>query len=300
MRPCRLPILMLLATLLGANARVRAEEPPPLTVTALNYPLSYFAERVGGHQAQVKLPVPAGQDPAQWRPDPAAVRDMQKSDLILLNGAGAEPWLTQVSLPRLKLVDTSAGFRSRYIQMEGLVTHSHGPGGTHTHSATANLTWLDLQQAALQADAVAKAMSLTRPAASAAFAGRLAALQADLNELDAALASLSKTRPQQPLLGSHPVYQYLARRYELNLRSVHWEPGQPPGEAEWKALEQLLRAHPARWMLWEAQPEPETAMRLEKLGVRSIAFDTCDNRRAEGDFVTVMRGNLQRLKAAFP
>lgn len=300
MQTRRLPILMLLYMLLDAIVGVRAEEPPPLAITALNYPLSYFAERVGREQARISFPVPAGQDPAQWRPDPAAVRDMQKSDLILLNGAGAEPWLAQVSLPRLKLVDTSAVFRNRYIQLEGTITHSHGPGGTHTHSATANVTWLDLQQAALQADAVAKAMSLRRPAASAAFAGRLAALQADLKELDASLVALGKTHPKQPLLGSHPVYQYLARRYELNLRSVHWEPGELPGDAEWKALERLLRRHPARWMLWEAQPAPETAMRLEKLGIRSLVFDTCDNRRAEGDFVTVMRGNLQRLKLAFP
>ena len=85
----------------------------PIKVVASNYPLAYFAERIGGSRAQVTLPMPAGEDPAFWKPDAKAVAQMQKADLIAFNGAEYEKWLAHVSLPKLKQVDTSAGFKDR-------------------------------------------------------------------------------------------------------------------------------------------------------------------------------------------
>ena len=46
----------------------------PLTVYAVNYPLAYFAERIGGDDVVVHFPVPAGDDPAFWSPDARTVR----------------------------------------------------------------------------------------------------------------------------------------------------------------------------------------------------------------------------------
>ena len=47
----------------------------------------------------------------------------------------------------------------------------------------------------------------------------------DWHGLDTALAKVLSEHADSPLLGSHPVYQYLAARYVLNARAVHWEPG---------------------------------------------------------------------------
>ena len=99
-----------------------------------------------------------------------------------------------------------------------------------------------------------------------------------------------------PLLGSHPVYQYLARRYGLNLQSVHFEPDENPDEETWADLERLHDAHPAATMLWEAEPLPEIAERLRALGIESIVFDPAGNRPASGDFLEVMTANAANLE----
>ena len=57
----------------------------PLVVAAVNYPLAYFAERIAGTVADVRLPVPAKVDPAYWSPTPDDVLAMQAADLIVLN-----------------------------------------------------------------------------------------------------------------------------------------------------------------------------------------------------------------------
>ena len=100
-------------------------------------------------------------------------------------------------------------------------------------------------------------------------------------------------------MASHPVYQYLARRYGLQVASVHFEPDADPGARSWRDLDALRRRHPARWMLWEAPPLAETADRLRGLGVESIVFRPCGNRPQEGDYLEAMSRNLQDLARVF-
>jgi zinc transport system substrate-binding protein len=211
----------------------------------------------------VVFPLPPGVDPAFWQPDAAAIGAFQRADIILLNGAGYAKWISRVSLPRRKLVDTSAGFRDRYITTESGVTHSHGREGEHSHAGTAFTTWLDFRQAVEQAKAVRDALSRQMPAQSETFAANFLGLERDLLELDERLAAIVARDPGKPLFASHPVYQYLARRYGLNLKSLLWEPDVVAPPDEWQTLAKLRQAHPADWMLWESDPVPENVQRLE-------------------------------------
>ena len=113
----------------------------PITVFVVNYPLKYFAERIGGEYVKVLFPAPGGIDPAFWIPDIQTISAYQQADLILLNGAAYSKWVDKVSLPQSKLVNTSRKFKDQYITIEGAVTHSHGSGGEHAHEGVAFTTW---------------------------------------------------------------------------------------------------------------------------------------------------------------
>jgi zinc transport system substrate-binding protein len=294
-----------LAAVLACGPGERAEEARqvdseaggPLTVYVVNYPLRYFAERIGGELVRVVFPAPADVDPAHWSPDAETVAAYQGADLILLNGAGYARWLERASLPRARLVDTSAAFRDRLIAQDAAASHIHGPEGAHTHAELAFTAWLDPKLAILQARAVADAFTAARPEHEAAFGAGIAALEGAMGELDTRLAEAARTIGETPLLFSHPVYQYFARRYGLNARSLHWEPDEPPDERAWRALEELLAEHPASWMIWEATPAEATVRRLEALGVRSIVYSPCANAPEQGDFLGVMRSNAAAFEA---
>ena len=272
-----------------------SEEAGRLSVYVVNYPLQYFAERIGGESVKVVFPAPADEDPAYWSPDPDVIAAYQGADLILLNGAGYAAWVQRASLPDARLVDTSAGFRDQLIPLEEGVTHSHGPQGAHTHTGNAFTTWLDPSLAILQARAVRDAFAKTRPDRDAAFQQGFEALEADLRDLDQRLTSAAAAIGDTPLLFSHPVYQYLIRRYGLNAHSVHWEPDQAPTDAMWRELEELTAAHPARWMVWEGEPADETVKRLETMGLGSLVYTPSANTPGEGDFLSVMRENAAGL-----
>jgi zinc transport system substrate-binding protein len=284
-----LSILLLAAPAL-ADSRLR--------IFTVNYPLAYFAERIGGNLVEVVFPAPADVDPAFWVPDETTIGNYQKADLILLNGADYAKWTKKVSLPLLRTVDTSRSFRDEFIAVNSQVTHSHGPEGAHSHSGTAFTTWLDLSLATRQAEAIFKTFSQRLPEHQAALEGNYLALEEDLSLLDNKLLQLSKSNPSLALLGSHPVYQYLARGYGLNMRMLMWEPDEIPTESQWQDLQTITDGHDADWMLWEALPVVESIDRLEKMGIQSLVYSPCFNRPEQGDFLSVMQQNVANLAAA--
>lgn len=271
----------------------------PLVVYVVNYPLLYFAERIGGAAVQAEFPAPPLDDPAYWQPGPAWIAGYQAADLIVRNGAKYAKWIDLATLPESKVVDTSTRFADGFITVEGAATHSHGPEGEHTHGETAFTTWLDPLLAIEQARAIRDAFVAARREREADFDTNFAALQSDLEALDARLVSLTRNAGDAPLLASHPVYQYFARRYGLNLESVHFEPDEMPDEAAWRALEQLVASHPARWMIWEGQPSDDIVDRLMSMGIGSVVYAPLGNRPAEGDFLAVMLQNVVNLQAIF-
>ncbi len=266
----------------------------PLTVYVVNYPLQYFAERIGGEHVQVVFPAPADVDPADWSPDTETVAAYQQADLILLNGAGYAGWVARASLPEAAKVDTSAGFADRLIPLEQAVTHAHGPAGAHEHGGFAFTTWLDPTLAVEQARAVAEAFERVRPQHTESFRQAFDELTTVLTDLDRRLAAVGEELGSEPLLFSHPVYQYLIRRYDLNGRSLHWEPDEPLDAGE---LTRVLREHPARWMVWEAEPPSETVAALEAVGVSSVVFSPCGQAPTQGDLISEMERNVSLLEA---
>jgi zinc transport system substrate-binding protein len=289
-------IISIAFALLSIQKSPAAEQ---LTVYVVNYPLKYFAERIGGEHVDVVFPVPPGVDPAFWTPDIPTINAYQQAGLILLNGATYAKWVGKVSLPGSRIVDTSKKFRDQYIVGKGAVSHSHGPGGEHSHAGTAFTTWLDFSQATKQAQAIAKALGRIQPTLVNTFNKNLAALVKDLNALDEDMQAVVSRAPDKPLVASHPVYQYLARRYGLNLKSVMWEPDELPVEQQWQDLANLLAKHPARWMIWEGSPLKASVEKLKTMHLDSLVFDPCGNISDQGDFLSVMRHNVENLKPVF-
>ncbi len=262
----------------------------------VNYPLAHFAERIGGDLVEVRFPAPPDVDPAYWSPDADTIAAYQRADLILLNGANYAGWVERATLPDLKLVDTSAPFADRLIPLAGATTHSHGPEGAHEHTGWAFTTWLDPQLAIEQAQAVTRGLIHLRREREAEFNEHFVALESDLRALDQRMAAAANTIGETPVVFSHPVYQYLIRRYDLNAVEVHWEPDEAPDGATWDQLEQLLGTFPAQWMLWEGEPLDDTISGLHELGVASLPFDPCGNVPVAGDYMTVMAANARSLE----
>lgn len=284
--------LVFLVSGILASVSSAAEKP---VVYASNYPLAYFAERIGGKAIEVHFPAQGKGDPSFWKPSDDEVAAMQGADLIFLNGATYETWRKRATLPRSKVIDTSKAFSSDFIATEGVV-HTHGPGKSHSHGGTASTTWMDLQQAIWQAEEVRDALMKIDPERASGYEERFDVLADEIDALHLEFQNVGKALTDTPLLASHPVYQYFSRRYGLDVKSLHWEPNQDPGSEGRDELRALLKDHKAKWMIWEGTPLASSVSMLEELGIRSIVISPCGNQPEEGDWLSVMRANLEQFQ----
>jgi zinc transport system substrate-binding protein len=291
--------LFLWIALIWVGGAYPAAADRPLNVYVVNYPLQYFAQRIGGDDVKTTLPVPENVDPVYWTPEIADIGAYQQADLILLNGAGYAKWVGKASLPRSKTVDTSRLFKDRYITVKETMTHSHGAEGEHAHEGLAFTTWLDLSLAAKQAEAIADALIRKRPHQKDRFMTNYQSLQKDLLALDSRIKAIVSLNHTAPIIFSHPVYEYFEKAYGLNGKSVHWEPDEEPTPSQIAELNKILETHQAKWIIWEGDPIKSAVDVLVAMGIQSAVIDPCGSAPDQGDFLSVMRQNVENLKPVF-
>ena len=308
----RLATLVILA--LGAMSTLVAcdgDAPPPadgpgtratpLVLTSF-YPTQYMAERIGGDDVDVRCPLPDDADPIYWKPSRDDVRAFQRADLVVLNGAQLEKWVSAVSLPATRTIDTARPFRAEFLEYEDAVQHSHGRGAEHAHTGIDGHTWLDPRNAKRQAAEVRRGLEGLLPGKADQLAERFQALAADLHALDEAFRALGLPAAGTHLYASHPAYNYVAKRYAWPVVNLDLDPETMPSDEQIDRVRTQLAERPGTFLLWESEPEQEIAERLSKeLGLTSVVFSPCEMRPGDGqDYLAVMRANLGRIRTAFP
>lgn len=284
--------LLFLLPLLAACSRAPKALPAAIdeVVLAANHPLEYVAGRIAGDAVPVENPLPTGQDPQHWNPSREDLVRCQRARLILLSGAGYEGWVTGVSLPTSRVVDTSRGFPEGSLLETGARTHSHGLDGEHSHAEAAGLVWLTPRLLTLQARQVHRAMARSWPDHADLFSQGLLELEGDLEALGAELdAALEGAR----VVASDPGLGYLGE----SVQGFDLDP-EGPSSGALERLKAALEERPARVLLWPAPPEGAVEAHLqEHLGLTSVVLNTASN-PVEGDYLTIMRANIQRLTEA--
>ena len=258
----------------------------PLIYTTF-YPLQYFTQRIAGEYAKVACPIPAGVHPSSWQPKDTAIATLQSADHIITNGAGLEPWLEKVSLAQSRLTDTTKKYHSDFLYMKGEENHSHGPEGEHVHKGIDPHTWLDPEFALRQCDVILESVLELVPENAEAIRENYATLRKDLEGLTLSLENLVNA----PLLASHPTYNYLAVRHGWSVTNLDLSTTRLPNTEELKYVQEL----PAKAILWEQLPSESVQQALSK---HHVFFDPCFHPPKTGDYLTVMRGNIERLKIA--
>ncbi len=267
-----------------------------LTVITVNYPLYYFADRIGGDLIDMEYVIPAHVDPAFWNPDEEALQKYQSADIILLNGANYAKWVGNVSLPSSRIVNTSSSFETNLIHLNNTSSHSHGPEGEHEHKGYAFTTWLDFKQALMQATAIKNILIKKMPNEKQLLEENFEKLKKDLESLDTKMLKEASKLNEIELIGSHPVYQYLSEAYNLKIKSVHFEPSEIPAKKQWQELEKLTDRSKKQLMFWEDTPMTELEKKLSDLNIEVVVFKPCGNKPADGDFLNVMNNNINNLK----
>lgn len=251
--------------------------------------------------ATVVLVVPADTLSRDWSPGMDAVRGMQQASLILISGAGYEPWRDRVSLPGSRLHDTAAGYYDRLIRIPDAVTHQHGPDAPHSHPGTVWATWLDPELCAAQLHQVGLHCGRLMPERRQAFAEAEARLSAEINTLNLTVDSLKATVGDESVVvfSDAPHYQYLIERLGWRLHYLHWTAHETLTEAERRELLDTFAAHPdgtRRIFLMDSRRSSAAEAFVRESGGVAVRIDLCETAEPESaPFTARLKSNLNRL-----
>ena len=280
-----------------------ADKKPVVVVTS--QPLFEVADLLAGDHIEVHKITSDHIASRNWKPQKEDVKRLQSADLILISGAGYEPWKDRVSLPGSRLKDTAVGYYSRFIRIPDAITHQHGPEGQHAHPGTVWATWLDPELAESQSTKVADLFVELQPAASHEITATLSKIKTQLANTQALAAEISAQTSAQriTIVGDSPDYHYLTSKLGWEFRYVHWDESRELtsiAKDELTALaDKLPKDQPRFFLLNSLQSESATTFATEA-GFAVIPIDLCEYplQDSSNSVFERIHGNFMRLKSA--
>lgn len=241
----------------GAVPRVGAEIG---TVLAVESFLADIAQNVAGDRLQIEALLASGVDPHSFQPSPADARRVASAQALIVNGAGFEAFLgdlVKAAGSEVLVIEASAGLEPRLSQAEG------GSGEVDPHF------WLDPVMVKTYVQNIRDGLSAADPAGAAEYGRNADAYRAQLDQLDAWIASQVARIPAERrlLVTNHESLGYFAERYGFTLVGtlLHGvSSGASPSAQDLAKLEDDIRRLGVSAVILEMGSDPKLAQQVAR------------------------------------
>ncbi|MBX2866535.1 zinc ABC transporter substrate-binding protein [Candidatus Kaiserbacteria bacterium] len=303
------------------------EHTDELSVVTSFYPLYFFASEIGGEYADIHNVVPAGAEPHEYEPTPRDIITMEKSDVLILNGGGFEPWehdvLENLSADEIVIVLAGEDFMTREFEEEEHhedEMHEHEEDHDehedhdhedeheeeeHHHEGLDPHVWLSPEKAMLMVEEIVKGFVLADPAHESIYRENASALIAKLQTLDADYRNALSVCTSRTIVTSHDAFWYLAEAYELEQLPISGlSPEAEPSAADLAEISTFAEEHGVTHVFFETLVSPRLAETLaQEIGAETLVLNPLGGLTAEEQdhgetYFTVMYANLDSLTEA--
>ncbi len=216
-----------------------------------------LTRQLGGALVQVTAaPIGPNQDPHSFEPGPSLGRAVAEARVIVMNGAGYDPWMTKLLL----------GPRGSRTVLNVAALLGRGPRD-NPH------LWFDPAAIPTVARAVADALIAADPANRDMITARHDTFIASLAPLDAAIAGLRTRFAGTPVAATEPVFGLMTAAIGLEMRHQRFQIAvmneTEPRASDVAAFEDDLRARRVRVLITNTQTSGGSAVRLVALARRA-------------------------------
>lgn len=258
-----------------------------LKIFASFYPIYEFVKSIGKNLVDVSMIVPFGIEPHDFEPTAKQIINLQKSDLIFINGAGFESWLNKVN--NLNIVDLSKNLTSELAIKKTSDPHF----------------WLDPVLVKLQAKTIYQSLVKLDPTHIDEYKKNYQEFINDLNKLDSEIASNLTNCKLHDFIAFHDAFSYFSKRYGLNQHSIEGLSPElviPPKKiADAIALSKQLDINV---IFTEDKADPRLAESISNeihgkvLVLSPIEIITLEEQKLNKDYFSKMLENMDNLKVA--
>jgi zinc transport system substrate-binding protein len=264
------------------------------------YPLYEFAQRVGQDKVDVHMLVPEGVVPHDWEPTIQDVQQMQKSDLIIINGFGFESWtenLEEINYQGI-LVDTSNEiFKDKNEIFKESSDHTElnkkKPKSGDPH------VWLNPVLAKIQVQNIANAFSISDPQNQKFYQDNAQSYMIELDGLDSKIRN-DLSNCNRDFISFHDAFSYFAYEYDLHQHTILSSNG-PHAEPTAKTLENVIntaRELNLKIIFTEDTVDPRISnVVANEINGKILVLSPLEI-SGDGNYISRMTENLENLKEA--
>lgn len=195
------------------------QENTSLKITASFYPLTYFAEHIGGDLVDITTLIPYNSDVHSWQPSISDIADAEDSDIIIYLGAGLDHWMEEdiletINLEEKEIVEASQGMLidTGEHDEENEDEHNHEGGDPHL--------WISPYHAKQIAEKIYQALKTADPENQEYYQSNWEQLESKLTNLDQRYQTELEPATGKTFFVTHSAYGYIAHRYGLEQHGV--------------------------------------------------------------------------------
>ncbi len=274
----------------------------PIRAVATFYPLQALAQEVVGELGIVSSIVPGGVEPHDFEPTPKDIKDLYSANLVIINGAGMDPWAEKL-VPDLLRKGVTVKVLANEVELLQAEEHGHADEGEEEEHDPH--FWLDPVIVSELAKSIGTALVERFPEEKATLENQVAATITLLQALDTEYRTGLAACKLDEVVASHNAFAYLAKRYDF---SVHALSGISPEEElsprELAEVAEEVRESGIRYIFFETLVSSKLAETLaQEVGAETLVFNPIEGITDEEadrgeDYFSLMRSNLKALQKA--
>nr|WP_302655302.1 metal ABC transporter substrate-binding protein [uncultured Agathobaculum sp.] len=304
---CACTLSLSLLTGCGTQPADTAADDGRLRVLTSFYPMYDFACKIGGDCIDVTNMVPSGTEPHDWEPSTNDLKNLEKADVFIYNGADMEPWADDLLVSRsdtLHVVEASENVELRTTDGEHEHAHEH-EGADHHHGDFDPHVWLDPENAKIEMEAIRDALCAADPENSTVFQSNYEKYAAELDALDSEFREKLAPLPNRTIVVAHEAFGYLCDAYGLTQVGIEGlSPDSEPDPGRMAEVIDFVREHSISTIFFEELVSPKVAEAIaSETGAQAKMLSPLeglsDEQAAAGaDYFSVMHDNLAALMEA--
>lgn len=255
------------------------------------YPLYFLADEIGGDHIDLRMVIPNGVESHEYEPSMQQLKDIEKAQLFIYNGAGFESWADKVVGNIIEEDRTINASESVHLIMEDNNPDPH--------------IWLSPQNMIKIGETIKDRLVLMDAANKDEYERNFNELASRLMELDNKYFEELKDKSKDSIIVSHAAFTYLADRYGFEQIPVAGiSPEQEPSSKTIADLIEIVKNDNHEYILLETLASPKTVQVIaEETNLQVLTLNPIEGLTEEDitngeDYITIMEKNLENLKKA--
>lgn len=267
-----------------------------LNVITTIYPVTHFAERVGGDRVTITSLIRPGIEAHDFEPTPGDIRTISSADVLVYVNPAFEGWVEAA----IEAADADIVVAETASDLE-----ETGSDDGHDHGGIDPHVWLNPAEAIEQVRVIESSFAQADPDGAAVYSRNADALVAELEQIDEEFRTGLSACSLDEIVVSHEAYGHLAERYGLHqvaLAGISAEFESTPqkismviAEMQSRGIKYILQEPILSDDLAETVAAETGAEILPLSPLESLSTEQSD---AGKTYITLMRENLASLRIA--